>query len=77
MANNVIWKKIGIGFSIFVFLVGVVSGYAEVKLKAEHNEKEVSEVKEDIKEIKRDQTELKIQNAAIYEMVKFLKEKAK
>ena len=74
--NNGFWKKIGIISSIIFVLVGVVSGYTEVKIKASQNEKDISEVKMDIKEIKKDQITLKVQNAEILAAVKYLKKKA-
>ena len=76
MANgNNIWRRTGIIFGIVVVFAGVVSGYTEVKLKAKKNEVDISEVKKDVKEIRKDLVALKIQNKEILMLVRFLKER--
>ena len=74
--SNGFWKKVGVIFGIIVVFATVGAGYVEVKIKTERNVTDISEVKRDIREIKKDQTTLKVNSAKILELVKFLKERA-
>ena len=88
MANgNNFWRKVWTIFSIFVVCVGVVAGYCDTKFKTQKNEKDIvkletkvergfDKLEKKMEEFKREQIVLKVQNAQILEMVKYLKERA-
>lgn len=80
-------RKVGIIFGILVVCAGAIAGYCDTKFTTEANVKEIARIdkrvdknfdKIEVKldELNREQTLIKVQNAAIFEMVKFLKEKA-
>ncbi len=74
--GNGVWRRAGVIITVILIFVGVVSGYADVKFKASKNEKDISEVKKDIKDISKTQIALQINSAKILEAVEFLKKKA-
>ena len=88
MANgNNFWKKLGISFSIVVTIVGASIGYGQLLSQTKENKEDIKEIVKKIDkvvdklEIKMDkigteQIELKIQNAEILGLVKYLKEKS-
>jgi len=57
--------KIKIGLTIGVLFFSVAAGYTEVKIRSVNNEKKITETNKDIKEIKKDQTKMLVQQTRI------------
>ena len=87
MTRNII-KKAGVVIGIIVVCVGAVAGYCDTKFTANEAAKDLTKLEKKVDksldklEVKVDklateQNIIKVQNAKIYEIVKFLKEKAK
>ena len=84
--SNSFWRKFGTIFSIGMACIVAITGYCDTRFKSTENEKDI--VKLDVKVEKgfdklekkmecfnEDLTELKIQNAEILALVKYLKER--
>ena len=86
MTRNII-KKAGVVIGIIVVFAGAIAGYCDTKFTANETEKDLTKLEEKVDKsldklekkvdsLVKEQGDIKVQNAAIYEIVKFLKEKS-